>query len=125
MDVHPQFGTGQERYVVENRQWPRFKLEVPIRIYPRNRSVIHGFTVDISESGIAVMLRDHEVPIGEVVRLEFALPLGPVDVYAIARQRNAFRCGFQFVAPASVQDVIWRTCRELAVEEALHPPKAL
>jgi c-di-GMP-binding flagellar brake protein YcgR len=124
MDLHRQFVSGQQRYAVDNRQCPRFKLEVPIRIYPRNSSVIRGSTVDISESGIAVMLRD-EIPLGEVVRLEFTVLLGPVEVHAVARQRNAFRYGFQFVEPASVQDVIGRTCRELAIEQALRPPKSL
>ena len=123
MDLHRQFTAGQQRYVVDNRQRPRFKIEVPIRIYPRNSSVIRGSTVDISESGIAVMLRD-EVPLGEVVRIEFTLPLGPVEVHAVARQRNAFRYGFQFVDPTLVQDVIGRTCRELAVEQALRAPNS-
>ena len=42
------------------------------------------------------MLRE-EVPVGEVVRLEFELPLGRVEVLALVRQRSAFRYGFQFV----------------------------
>ena len=64
------------------------------------------------------MLRD-EVSLGEVVRLEFTLPLGAVEVLATARQRNAFRFGFQFLEDAKAQGLIRRTCRELAIEEAL------
>jgi PilZ domain len=124
MDIHRQFADGQERNWVDNRQRPRFKIEVPIRIYPRNSIVIRGSTVDISESGIAVMVRD-EVPLGEVVRLEFTLAHGPVEVLAVARQRNAFRYGLQFVEPTLVQDVIGRTCRELAIEQALRPQNPL
>jgi hypothetical protein len=91
-------------------------LEVPVQIYPRDRGVVHGYTVDLSESGVAAMLRD-EVPLGEVVRLEFALTLGPVEILALVRQRNAFRYGFQFVESASAQDVIGRTCRQFAIEQ--------
>jgi hypothetical protein len=76
--------------------------------------------VDISESGISAMLMV-EVPIGEVVRLEFALPLGEVEAHALVRQRNAFRYGFQFVESSSAQDIIGRTCRQLAIDQAQDP----
>ena len=118
MGVHSQFGTGSAHEFVETRRHPRFKLEVNIRIYPRNSAVVRGQTVDISESGISAMLRT-EVPIGEVVRLEFNLPLGEVVVHALVRQRNAFRYGFQFVESSTAQDLIGRTCRQLAVEQAM------
>jgi c-di-GMP-binding flagellar brake protein YcgR len=103
---------------VENRRRPRYKLQVAIKIYARSQSVLRGDTVDISESGISAMLRD-EVPLGEVVRLEFTLPSGEVEVLAVARQRNAFRFGFEFLEDAAAQELIRRACRELAIEEAL------
>jgi PilZ domain len=104
--------------LVENRRHPRFKLEVAISIYARNRSVIRGHTVDISESGISAMLRDH-VPLGEVVRMEFTLPAGEVEILGVGRQRNAFRFGFEFLEDAVAQKLIGRSCRDLAVEETL------
>jgi c-di-GMP-binding flagellar brake protein YcgR len=104
--------------IVENRRCPRYKLQVAIKIYARGQSVFRGDTVDISESGISAMLRD-EVPLGEVVRLEFMLPSGEVEVLAVARQRNAFRFGFEFLEDATAQELIRRMCRELAIEEAL------
>jgi len=73
--------------------------------------------VDISQSGISAMLRE-EVPVGEVVRLEFTLPLGNVEVLAMIRQRNAFRYGLHFVEASSAQDVIGRTCRQLATAQS-------
>jgi hypothetical protein len=103
--------------MVDARRHPRFKLEVDIRVYPRDCPVVRGHTVDVSESGISAMLLV-EVPIGEVVRLELALPMGNVEALAMVRQRNAFRYGFQFVEASSSQDVIGRTCRHLAVEQA-------
>jgi hypothetical protein len=78
--------------------------------------VVRGHTVDISESGISAMLRV-EVPLGEVVRLEFSLPTGDVEVHALVRQRSAFRYGLQFVEDSAVQSVIARTCRQLAVDQ--------
>ncbi len=86
-----------------------------IRVYPRGAAVVRGDTVDLSESGISAMLRE-EVPVGEVVRLEFTLPLGDVEVLALVRQRSAFRYGFQFLEERSAHDVIGRTCSQLAVE---------
>jgi c-di-GMP-binding flagellar brake protein YcgR len=126
MDATSQFAPSTSNFV-DRRRLPRFTLHINIRIYPRNCAVVRGHTVDISESGIAVLLRD-EVPIGELVRLEFELPDGDVEVLAVVRQRSAFRYGFQFVEPTSTQDAIARTCRELSVEQvsvkALHGPAA-
>ena len=115
------FASGPTQEIVELRRHPRFKLEVSIRVYPRDNPVVRGDSVDISESGISAMLRV-EVPVGEVVRLEFTLPSGAVDVLAMVRQRNAFRYGFQFVEASSAQDVIGRTCRQLALEQSVPHP---
>jgi c-di-GMP-binding flagellar brake protein YcgR len=112
-----QLGTAYAK-AVEARRHPRYRLETEICIYPRNMPVVRGQTVDISESGISAMLRV-EVPLGEVVRLEFKLPQGEVDVHAMVRQRNAFRYGFQFVESESAKQVIVRTCRQLALEQSL------
>jgi hypothetical protein len=102
----------------EVRRHARFKIEVEIRVYPRNSSVVSGHTVDISESGISAILKV-EVPIGEVVRLEFALPTGEIDVHATVRHRNAFRYGFQFLESKTHQELISQTCKDLALREAL------
>lgn len=74
--------------------------------------------MDISESGIAVMLT-MEAPLGEVVELNFTLPLGAVTIHATVRQKNAFRYGFEFVDSGFVHEVIRRTCRDLAVDKSL------
>jgi hypothetical protein len=118
MEGRSQFAFGRTHETVELRRHPRFKLEVNVRIYPRDSAVVHGDTVDISESGISAILRV-EVPVGGMVRLEFTLPLGDIEVLAMVRQRNAFRYGFQFVEASSAQDVIGRTCRQLAMEQRL------
>ena len=114
MDLHPHLGIKRFDPRVDLRRDPRFPIEVNLCVYPRDCPVVRGHTVDISESGISVML-PVEVPVGEVVRLEFKLPLGDVDVMAMVRQRNAFRYGFQFVDLDSSQGAIHRTCRELSM----------
>jgi c-di-GMP-binding flagellar brake protein YcgR len=98
--------------LIDARKRPRFKLDVDVKIYPRDKSRVTGRTVDISERGLAVMLKI-EVPLDQVVRLEFELPLGVVSIRALVRQRNAFRYGFQFVEPDSyAQELIIRFCSE-------------
>jgi hypothetical protein len=62
------------------------------------------------------MLRE-ELGLDEVVRLEFNLPQGEVEVHALVRQRNAFRYGFQFLDASEAHDVIGPTCRELALKQ--------
>ena len=104
--------------IPDKRRQPRFKLEAAISVNSRTCGRLKGQTVDISESGIAAILKI-EVTLGELVELEFTLPSGPVIVYAMVRQRSAFRYGFQFVKSAPSQGIIQAACRELAVEQAL------
>jgi hypothetical protein len=108
-------------YLVDARAHPRFKLEVDVRINSRTRGVLKGRTIDISESGIAAMLT-LEAPLGEIVELTFTLPCEPVMILAAARQRSAFRYGFEFVDAGSVHEFIRRTCRDLAVDQSLFLP---
>jgi len=109
------------RAIPDARRQPRFKIEIDITINSRTSGILKGHTVDISESGVAAMLRI-EAPLGEVVELDFALPGGSVKVQAIGRQRNAFRYGFEFVDSNSVHELIRRTCRDLAVDQSLTWP---
>jgi PilZ domain len=102
---------------VDARSHPRFKLRVDIRIHSRTCGLLTGRTVDISESGIGIMLKI-EVPLGEVVKLDFAVPLGNITIYAIGRQRNAFRYGFQFTESNSALEIIRPTCRDLAIDQS-------
>jgi hypothetical protein len=89
-----------------------------MQVYPRDCPVVQGHSVDISESGISAMLRE-EVSVGAVVRLEFTLPAGHVEILAVVRHRNAFRYGLQFVELSSGHDIIGQTCRQLSVENSL------
>jgi hypothetical protein len=105
------------RAVIDARCYPRFKFEVDISVHSRTCGVLSGYTIDLSESGISAMLR-LEVPLGEVVELQFAPPSGSVTILATVRQRNAFRYGFEFVGSDSECEVIRRTCRDLGIEQS-------
>ena len=63
-----------------------------------------------------------EITLDEVVRLEFTLPAGGIEIHALVRQRRAFRYGFEFIEGGPARKLISRTCRDLAVEQALHAP---
>ncbi|GAC1429777.1 MAG: hypothetical protein NVS1B11_09900 [Terriglobales bacterium] len=94
------------------RLHPRFKLESELRIQSQTTVLIVAKALDVSESGIAAMLCV-EVQVGEVVDLEFKLPVGLANLQAVVRQRNAFRYGFQFVEPNPALQLIRDSCSVL------------
>lgn len=106
------------REAPDARRYPRFRLQVDVRIISKTCGLLAGHTMDISESGISALLK-LEVPVGEFVELQLTLPSGPVAVHAIVRQRNAFRYGFQFVESHTAHEVIQATCRSLKLEQSL------
>ena len=101
---------GQNR--VEARLHPRFKLDANLKIHSRTGGLLSGYALDISESGMSAML-PIEVAMGEVVDLDFELPLGSVNVRAVVRERNAFRYGFEFVKPNAAHHLIADFCGSL------------
>jgi PilZ domain len=107
-----------DRDTVDKRHHPRFKLKVEISVSSRTCGLLRGHTVDISESGISALLKI-EVPLGELVQLEFALPFGQARTYAMVRQQNAFRYGFQFVGSEGTKEIIRASCSDLAVQKSL------
>jgi hypothetical protein len=97
---------------IESRLYPRFKLHANLKIHSGAGELLSGYALDISESGLSAML-PIEVAMGEVVELDFELPLGPVNVRAVVRERNAFRYGFQFVQPHAARQMIADACGSL------------
>lgn len=118
MESRRQFNIERNPEIPDARHYPRFRLDTGLRIYLRDQAVVRGQTVDISESGIAAMLKE-EIPLNQLVRLEFSVPFGDVEVHALVCQRNAFRYGFQFIPSTPAQQLIERTCRHLATEQKL------
>jgi hypothetical protein len=102
--------------LIDRRNQPRFKIDVEIKIHSKSCGLVKGRTVDLSESGISAIL-PLELPLDELVELDFTLPFGRVTIYAVVRQRSAFRYGFQFAESNFTNDIILPTCRVLAMQQ--------
>jgi c-di-GMP-binding flagellar brake protein YcgR len=94
---------------IERRRHARFQLEAEVKIVSESMGLLPGRSVEISESGMAVLL-PVELPLHETVRLVLTLPMGPLEINAIVRSRNAFRHGFEFVAATPSQELIRKSC---------------
>ena len=97
----------------EQRANPRFSLDVPLRIHLRMGELILGRTVDISESGVSVMV-PLEITIGQQIELDFKLPFEPVNVHAVVKNKNAFRYGLEFVLTDKERTIIKRGWKDLS-----------
>jgi hypothetical protein len=122
LESRDQFATSPIPEMRDTRSQPRFKISVEIEVNSKKCGVLKGHTVDLSESGVSALLKI-EVSVGEIVELQFTLPYGPVRVYAIVRQRSAFRYGFQFIDSHSAHETIQATCRSLNIEQSLFGEK--
>jgi hypothetical protein len=118
MEAQNQPSAGGFRGAGDERHTPRFKIKVAVTVHSRSGGMLKGDSVDLSESGIGAMLTI-EVPVGEMVELEFTLPFGDVKTYAVVRQKSAFRYGFQFVNDNAGSEIIHATCQQLAMEASL------
>lgn len=87
----------------------RFKLDVDVEIDSPSKGVVSGQTLDLSDHGLSATL-PVELPVGEVVQLNFKLRIRRVAVFATVRNRNASRHGFQFVDPNPAQHLIRENC---------------
>ena len=123
MEAQNQLAVGSGPDTVDFRRHPRFTLEIDINVHTRTWGMLKGHTLDISESGISAMLT-MEVPLGELVELDFTLPFGPVTIYATARQRRAFRYGFQFLDLDAMKTIIQHACHELAAAQPHRSPNS-
>jgi hypothetical protein len=108
----------EDKRRVEKRHYQRFKLDVEIQVNSRTAGNLSGHSLEISEYGISAILII-EVPVGEVIELEFKLPTGSVKALAFVRNRTAFRYGFEFVRPNRVHEVIRSACAVLPRSEAI------
>jgi PilZ domain-containing protein len=111
MEVRRQFDPTRTAQAADPRRHPRYGLEAAITVNSRTSGIVSGRTVDISQSGVSALLKI-EVPLGEVVKLEIVHPAGRADIFAVIRNRNAFRYGFEFMD--TDDKVIGKICDELS-----------
>ncbi|HEY1262951.1 MAG TPA: PilZ domain-containing protein [Terriglobales bacterium] len=97
------------------RRFPRFQLDVRVLVYVFRKGVNHtiwGRSAMLGQEGIGCTLTG-ELEVGEVVGLEFPVPLSsnPVKLRAIVRYKNGFQYGFEFLAVDPVQrQAMQRAC---------------
>jgi PilZ domain len=84
------------------RQFPRFELDVRILVHAFREgksNTIWGRSTMLGIEGIGATLTG-ELEVGEVVALEFSVPLSPqvIKLRASVRYKNGFQYGFEFLA---------------------------
>jgi hypothetical protein len=80
----------------EKRRHRRLELKAEVTVRSESGAV-PGQTLDISESGMSVIL-PIELHVGKTVKLEMKVPV-MATAHAIVRSRDVFRHGFEFVQP--------------------------
>lgn len=77
-----------------------------------NTVALWGRTNELGQDGIGATLSG-ELQVGEVVSMEFPIPIQPymVKVRAIVRYSEGLRCGFEFLIVTSEQrEILRRAC---------------
>ena len=94
----------------EQRRDQRVALEVDVNVHSTS-GIVPGRSVDISESGMAVIL-PIELEIGETADLHFKIGAETIRTRAIVKYRNMFHHGFQFMErlPVSLSSDTCQTC---------------
>ncbi|HUK86958.1 MAG TPA: PilZ domain-containing protein [Terriglobales bacterium] len=100
------------------RHFPRYRVDVRVLVKARREqgvAELRGRSTDISEGGMGVTLGG-ELNAGEVVEMEFTLPLTrqPLHLRAAVRRRNGLNYGLEFLTLSPLQrDAIKRLCDPL------------
>ena len=101
------------------RRFSRWRFDVRIQVSVFREGVttlLWGRTNELGADGIGATLSG-ELAAGEVVGMEFPIPVAPnvIKVRAIVRYTEGLRCGFEFLVVTSTQkDTLRRTCEVLA-----------
>lgn len=84
------------------RRWPRYKLEVPLRILAQKGGttvIVQGRGNELNEGGMAVFA-GVELAMQEEIAVEFTPPYSgqPIRVRALVRDRSGYSYGVEFLA---------------------------
>jgi len=103
----------------EPRRFSRYRYDVRVQASVFREGVtteLWGRTSEIAMDGAGATLSG-ELKVGEVVSLQFPIPLQPLvmKVRAIVRYSQGLRCGFEFLVVTEEQkEMMRRFCEELA-----------
>jgi len=105
-------------------QWPIAREYtrhlIDIRLIVKTTTVLHGRTRNLGEGGLGATVAG-DMPLGEIVKLEFHLPEVPqlIQIHAEVRYRQGFQFGFKFINPSAEQvALIHRATRNLPLDVA-------
>ena len=110
---------GRKKTAPYTRRYPRHPMDVRMNVQVfRDGHVCYfwGRSTELGQDGIGGTLTGELEP-GEVVSMEFALPLSPypIKLRAIVRYRIGLHYGFEFLTPTSEQrSALDRVCQMLA-----------
>ncbi|HJS98860.1 MAG TPA: PilZ domain-containing protein [Terriglobales bacterium] len=99
----------------EHRRHARHHLATPLNLWRRagTGTMIPGIALEISESGISVILPER-LSVGENVEFTLQLPGGELRAAAVVRNTAMFRHGFEFAFLSSAQrQLIKQACASL------------
>jgi hypothetical protein len=102
-----------------DRRFPRRRFDVRIQVSVFREgvtSVLWGRTNELSADGLGATLSG-ELTVGEVVSMEFPVPIAPhvIKVRAVVRYTDGLRCGFEFLVVTGKQKETLRcACEVLA-----------
>jgi PilZ domain len=102
------------------RRYPRYRFDVRTQVSVFRDGAISeywGRSSELGLDGIGVTLSG-QLKVGEVVSLEFPIPLPPLmmKVRAIVRYSQGLRCGLEFLVVTNEQrETMKRVCEALAI----------
>jgi hypothetical protein len=110
--------TGSQRYARLRRfERHRFDVRVQVSVFRDGHTIdLWGRSNELGVDGIGATLTG-ELKSGEVVSLEFPIPVAPLvmKVRAIVRYSHGLRCGFEFLVVTSQQrETMRQLCERLA-----------
>ena len=90
------------------RRYPRFALDISVRVFPDGGQRADGRGHDFGLGGMALYVA-LDLALGDKIRLDFVLPYSraPLSLDAVVRNRQGFRYGVEFVqlSPETEQEL--------------------
>jgi len=85
------------------RRWPRFHMDVPVRLVTCKEGVIRyieGRGRELNEGGMGVFAGGLELRAGDQIEVEFTPPYSgdPIRVWGSVRNRSGYNYGLEFIA---------------------------
>lgn len=98
--------------VASLRRWPRYKIDVRLKVTVAEESPAFGRANNLSYGGMGAYI-PCSIPVGARILLEVNFPHEPEEIKmkAVVRNAEGFRYGLEFVdIPINVRSVIEKNC---------------